>query len=165
LLSELEPARALNKLNTLICEHNRKTDRFVTLALAVLDPLDHHITAVSAGHPTPLLYDSATGAWREALPSEFGGMPLGIEDRERFAPFRVRLRPGDLFLWFTDGVTEAADDHRDLFKLEGIYAALERGPCSSASTVGRRVIRTVAAHSEGCPQADDITLVCLGRTS
>ena len=63
LLAESEPAAAISRLNDLVYRHTSRTDRFVTLMGAVLDPAAEAVTLVNAGRLAPLLYRRATGKW------------------------------------------------------------------------------------------------------
>jgi hypothetical protein len=77
LLTEADPGRAVSNLNDLLYEFTGQMDRFVTLAVAVLDPARHAVSLVNAGHVPPLLYRPGTGLL-EAMPKERAGVPLGI---------------------------------------------------------------------------------------
>ena len=76
LASEPTPAEAVAKLNRAFCSSGWE-DRFVTLVLAVLDPLRHEATIVNAGHLPPLLR-RGTGAV-EPVGEEIAQLPLGVE--------------------------------------------------------------------------------------
>ncbi|HXG11857.1 MAG TPA: SpoIIE family protein phosphatase [Gemmataceae bacterium] len=163
LLTEPDPAAAMSRLNDQIYQHTSQMDRFVTLAAAVLDPDRHAVTLVSAGHPAPLLYHRETGTLEEAISRDGAGMPLGIVEGQAYLQPDLRLAPGDCLLLFTDGVTDAVNVRKESFGIEGITAALRDGGPFSPQALVERVVKAVKQHAAGCPQHDDITLVCLGR--
>jgi len=99
------PAAALERANDLILADAR-TDMFVTVFYAVLDPETSQITYVNAGHVPPLLYQCEAGsiARLRAPGIALGAIPdITLEQRT------VTLRPGDLLLLYTDGITEAVN--------------------------------------------------------
>jgi serine phosphatase RsbU (regulator of sigma subunit) len=161
LLTEPEPAAAVNKLNALMLRA-ALADRFVTLTAAVLDPAAHTATLVNAGHPSPLLARRATGAVEMAAPLEVSGPPVGVVEGQEYACCQVRLQPGDRLLLFSDGVNEALDVRGRQFGVEGVRAVLGEGSLSPKA-IGERLIQAVKRHSTGCEQNDDVTLVCVGR--
>jgi serine phosphatase RsbU (regulator of sigma subunit) len=163
LLAEVDPTRAISRLNDLAVQYMDKTDRFVTLIAAVLDAESHTAALVNAGHLTPLLYRRATGTVEDATAYEAGGQPLGL-DRDRIYPVgNVELQPGDSLILFTDGVTDALNLSAKRFGPEGILRALSSGGPFTATALGERVRKALDNHSAGSSQIDDITLVVFGR--
>ena len=162
MLTEPDPAAAITKLNTLMI-HSGIADRFVTLVAAVLEPGDHSVTLVNAGHPPPLIYRRATRTVEESIGSEETGFPLGVVDGFVYTSCRVALEPGDSVLAFTDGVTEATDVEDRQLQTEGLYSAVEGGVYSTRE-LGERVIGVVKQFAAGRSQFDDIALVSFGRS-
>jgi serine phosphatase RsbU (regulator of sigma subunit) len=163
MLTEPNAATAVTRLNASFHQAGL-TERFVTLALAVLDPATHTVTLVVAGHPSPLIYRSATSQCEEAVPPEVAGLPISVEDGHEYRSCQVCLEPGDRVLIFSDGVTDAMDRNDEPFRLQGICAAL-RDKDLAPRAMGQFLIRTVEHHAAGRSQHDDVTLVCFGRTS
>jgi serine phosphatase RsbU (regulator of sigma subunit)/pSer/pThr/pTyr-binding forkhead associated (FHA) protein len=163
LLAEADPGRAISNLNDLLYEFTSQMDRFVTLAVAVVDPARHVVRLVNAGHLPPLLYRPGAGAV-EAMPKEKAGVPLGIMEGYAFEAHPVNLQPGDGLLLFSDGVTDAVSPGQKAFGNQGIYATLQGLGPASPRTLGEHVIRSVQQHAAGRAPVDDVTLVCLGRT-
>jgi sigma-B regulation protein RsbU (phosphoserine phosphatase) len=162
MLTEADPAVAITKLNDLLHEAGQ-TDRFVTLVAALLDPHEHTVTLVNAGHLSPLIYRHATGEVEEAMDNEIVGLPLGVLEGYTYQACQIALQPGDCLLAFTDGVTEAMDTQNRQIGMEGIHKALQGGPMPPRD-LGERIVKLVKQHAAGRSQHDDITLVCLGRT-
>ncbi|MFL5327981.1 MAG: PP2C family protein-serine/threonine phosphatase [Gemmataceae bacterium] len=163
MLAETDPALALSRLNSLTIQSGLG-DRFVTLIAAVLDPLSHTVTLVNAGHPSPLIYCRATRTVRDAISNELAGLPLGVRDGLPYVSCEVSLEPGDNFLAFTDGVTEAIDARGIPFQTKGVSAAMQR-EAASPRELGEQVVRAVKQFANARPQLDDIALVGFGRTS
>jgi sigma-B regulation protein RsbU (phosphoserine phosphatase) len=79
-------------------------ERFVRLLVGVLDPERAVLEYANAGHVPPIVYRANT---KEVEWLGEGGIPLGIEDDSRYKAGRVELEPGDMVVFYTDGVTEA----------------------------------------------------------
>jgi sigma-B regulation protein RsbU (phosphoserine phosphatase) len=164
LLTESDPSEAVNKLNQQMFQHTSKMDRFVTLVAAVLDPEEHTVTLVNAGHPSPLLYRAAGNALDDAMPTEAAGVPLGILEQQTYQACQVSLNAGDSLLLFTDGVSDSFNVRDRAFSTKGILEALRSSEAGSPQMAGARIVKALKQHSAGRSQHDDITLVCLGRT-
>jgi phosphoserine phosphatase RsbU/P len=162
ILTEPDPAAAVAKLNSLMT-HSGIADRFVTLVALILDPGNHRVTLVNAGHPSPLLYRRATHSAGEPTGNEVAGFPIGVLEGVEYASCQFGLEPGDCLLAFTDGVTEAMDVNNVQLQTKGVYAAVQ-GETYSPRALGERVVQAVKQFAAGRSQNDDITLLGFGRT-
>jgi serine phosphatase RsbU (regulator of sigma subunit) len=166
LVAEPDPAAAVARLNDLVYPHSSRTDSFVTLSVAVLEPEVRAVTLLNAGHLPPLIYRRAENALQSAVPDEVIGLPLGVLEGQQYESVRVTLQPGDCLLQFTDGVPDAADKANLRFQSKGIYEAFRAGGPYTPATLGRRIIDAVERHAAGRgSQHDDITLVSFGPAS
>jgi serine phosphatase RsbU (regulator of sigma subunit) len=165
LLAEADPAAALARLNNMVYKYTIRTDRFVTLAAFLLDPATQDVTLLNAGHPKPLLYRKSSGTLHEAFANSVSGSPLGVEKGRRYDAGQFRLHVGDCLLMYTDGVTDAVNEKRERFGVQGIHNALPKSGDYTPRAMGQRLVDAVAKHAAGCPQQDDITVVCFGKTS
>jgi serine phosphatase RsbU (regulator of sigma subunit)/pSer/pThr/pTyr-binding forkhead associated (FHA) protein len=161
-LSKSDTGASVSDLNELIYQSTSQMDRFITLAAAVLDPSTHQVTFANAGHPTPLVYRSATRKLEPMMPREGTGLPLGVMEGIQYPTHQVFLEPGDTVLIFSDGITEAMDKANKLIDLKAIESALAGGALPPRA-LGERIIANVKRHAEGQPQHDDMTLICFGR--
>jgi serine phosphatase RsbU (regulator of sigma subunit)/anti-sigma regulatory factor (Ser/Thr protein kinase)/PAS domain-containing protein len=98
-----DPANLLQWMNAHIKQQSTP-ERFVRLLIGVLDPERAGLTYANAGHVPPILYRAAT---TEVELLGEGGLVLGIEDDSRYKAGRVELEPGDMVVFYTDGITEA----------------------------------------------------------
>ncbi|HET6575086.1 MAG TPA: SpoIIE family protein phosphatase [Fimbriiglobus sp.] len=167
MLTEPDPARAVALLNDLLIRGGIG-DRFVTLALLVIDPAANEIVVVNAGHINPVRVRGGGDDFAEVITNNESGLPLGVDPGAAYAAKICRLELGDTLVVFTDGVTDAESPAGARFQLEGMRAALRTevviGADCRPSRVGDRVIRAVQRHADGRAQSDDIALVCFGRT-
>ncbi len=167
MLTEADPARAVSLLNDLLIRGGIG-DRFVTLALLVIDPAAGEIVVVNAGHINPVCVRGGGGDLAEVITNDESGPPLGIVAGMAYRAKACRLDLGETLVVFTDGVTDAESPAGTRFLLDGIRLALRTedavGEDYRPSRVGDRVIRAVQKHADGRAQSDDIALVCFGRT-
>jgi phosphoserine phosphatase RsbU/P len=161
MLTEPNPATAFARLNSLM---NRSGigGRFVTLVAAILDPVNHTVTLVNAGHPPPLIYHRATRTVEEALSTEMAGLPLGVFEDSGYPSCQISLEPGDTILAFTDGVTDAMNVENLQLETKGVRAAMQGGTYSPRM-LAQQVIKVVNQFANGLKQNDDIALVGFGR--
>jgi phosphoserine phosphatase RsbU/P len=160
LRTEPDLAAAVCQLNTLMQSINL-TDRFVTLAALMLDLATHTVTVVNAGHPSPLLR-RANGAVEDIVSKADSGPPIGVMEAYPYIARQVVLKPGDVLVLFSDGVTDSLDAQRRFLGMQGLRKLLGSEP---PHALGTRIVQAVKAHAAGCDQYDDITLVCFGHTA
>src|SRR5262249_8707575 len=102
-LTPADPGKVVGKLNDLVVAQCTRMDRFVTLAAVALDPTGHVATVVNAGHPSPLVFRQATGAFQECVTRKQSGLALGIMEGHAYEATPVVLHPGDALLIYSDG--------------------------------------------------------------
>lgn len=115
----------------------------------------------SAGHEPSLWQKHKDGSLSECRAK---GMPVGIAEPEDFDTViqetRFTLEPGDSFIMFTDGITEAMNSQEKQFGREGMAEALKASR-GGAEAMVKAVVNAVKKHADGFEQSDDITLLLL----
>jgi sigma-B regulation protein RsbU (phosphoserine phosphatase) len=157
------PEEILRQLNDELLEQNPR-GMFVTLQCLVFDLAKGAVTCASAGH-NPAIRISARHAPLAVLPSS--GPVLGLIPANDITSETLALQPGETFVLFTDGVSEAFDPNEELFGEERLLALLEASPGRSARETTLGVLEAVRRHAAGAQQSDDITVVSVsyaGRT-
>lgn len=151
-----EAVRQLNGILTRTgCE-----DRFVTFVVAVLDLNDFTLTLANAGHLPPLRR-RARGAQVDSVGEEVVDLPLGIFDRP-YEQMVIPLEPGDAFVLYTDGVSEARNPQNDLYGVERLRDVV-KAAAEDMEALGAAILADVRQFAAGRPQNDDLTLVCFRR--
>jgi len=163
LLTERNLPKAMSRLNDFLHPSTSPMDRFITLVVAVLNPVAHTVEIVNAGHPAPFWYRRRDGKFSKASSPQDDGQSLGISLGNQYKPFQVTLETGDSLLMFSDGVTDAQSMANKPFRMKGIHAILEKDKPDNPCAIGSRLVEAVQNHARGGPQYDDITLVCFGR--
>jgi sigma-B regulation protein RsbU (phosphoserine phosphatase) len=130
---------------------------YFTLVLAVFDPARALLVHANAGHP-PVLCLRASGAasWLRAE-----GPAVGLLHEDvRFETAELGLEPGDLFVFYTDGITEAEDSGGSEFGGERLAAAA-CGAAGSAAAAVAAVHAAASAFRGASPPADDATVIAV----
>lgn len=165
-LTQPDAVQAVTRLNRFLLDAGL-SDRFITLAVAVIDPTQHRVSLINAGHVAPMIYRRASEELHEAMDADHSGFPLGVEENGQYQTVDVTLEVGDALMIFTDGVTDALNPDGQQFRLDGVRKVLTSDSAITEpiapGRVGKKVIDGVRAHISGRDQYDDIALVSFGR--
>jgi serine phosphatase RsbU (regulator of sigma subunit) len=160
------PRELLVTANRIIADH-LDARSFITMTYAVVDLRARQMTYARAGH-TPLIQVPGPGVdGRRARILAPDGLVLGlkIDDGETFERLLqesvVALHPGDLYVFFTDGISEAMNAADDLFGEARLGGLLEAHADLPPEELRERVLREVEAFADGAPQHDDMTMILL----
>ena len=161
--TEPTPMAAIGVLNNALCSAGID-ERFMTMALCLLDVEASRLTLCSAGHP-PIFLRRADGTVEE-LGEDISGFPLGIVPDWEYRQLEVDLHPGDVVVVYSDGVTDARSPAEEIYDSKERRRLLHRVVHSpgGAEAVGKSILQEIREFSAGHKQADDITLVCFGPT-
>ncbi|HEX6522979.1 MAG TPA: SpoIIE family protein phosphatase [Streptosporangiaceae bacterium] len=159
-----DPAEVLAKANEIILAGDYE-DRFVTAKLAYLkwEGRELAVTLASAGHPGPALVRSDGRV--EMVGG--GGLPLGLfssaEQPEAEPPTQMlRLHPGDLLFFFSDGVTDARSAEKAYF--EDRLADELAGLAGRSASETVRAIQGVLVGFSSDELRDDLTILVASVT-
>jgi sigma-B regulation protein RsbU (phosphoserine phosphatase) len=114
---------------------------------------------VNAGHNPPLVVRSAETMHLEAC-GPVVGLLKDIECEER----SLALQPGDIFIGYTDGISEAMTVEDEEWGEERMQTAVEAARNRSAQDILDSVFHAADAFTAGAPQHDDMTLLVLRLT-
>ena len=151
---------AIQTMNTNLSD--LKIDRFVTLALALVEFKENKMTIVNAGHMPPLLRNAA-GEYRK-LAVEEAGIPLGITDDFQYESIEVALEVGDVVTMYTDGVNEAMNAADEQLTTARLIDELKQAQCKTPQTTCEQIVKIVSRHAGDTPAIDDMCAVCFGRS-
>jgi len=134
-------------------------ERFVTAVIAQLDVDTGQLQWVSAGHPPPLIIRDGRGV---RVLEAAGTTPLGVPAPA--GPPQVAsesLQPGDLLLFYTDGLTDARGPDGELFGMDGLTAFVEREAAAglTAPETLRRLRQAVVRHDRSALRDDASALL------
>jgi sigma-B regulation protein RsbU (phosphoserine phosphatase) len=162
------PRELMMTLNRIIAK-NLDARSFITMTYAVLDLSARTMTYARAGH-TPLMRvagDGLAGRRRETEVLVPDGLVLGLklDDGQMFDRLLVEqtipLHAGDLYVLFTDGISEAMNADDDCFGEARLALLLEEHADLPIEELRERILRDVEAFAGGAPQHDDMTMILL----
>ncbi|MFL0792825.1 MAG: PP2C family protein-serine/threonine phosphatase [Prochlorococcus sp.] len=126
-LSGLPPDRILHDLNQLAQEDLAHSHRFVTLFYSDYDPRTRRLRYANAAHNPPLIWKAQQ---RSIHRLDAPGLLIGLQPEADYGCGEVSLEPGDVLLYYTDGVTEAPGITGERFDEARLIRVLE-GACRS----------------------------------
>ncbi len=155
------PSEVLMAVNRVMFEDIAE-DMFVSMLYMVLNVRTRELVVARAGHERP--------AWSRAHEKSFTiidspGLALGIADKETFEGAlreeTVRLKPGDVVVAYTDGVTEAMDEGGEEWGVDRFLGAVSNAAPDGANAVLNNVQQRLMRFVGGVEQYDDMTLLAL----
>lgn len=158
------PRSLLVAANRLIAQH-LDARSFITMTYAVVDLRARTMIYARAGH-TPLIHVPG-GSPRRARILAPSGIVVGlkVDDGETFERLleeqTIPLQPGDLYVFFTDGISEAMNGADDCFGEARLGRLAEDHANLPSEELRERVLREVRAFIDGAPQHDDMTMILL----
>jgi phosphoserine phosphatase RsbU/P len=159
LASQPSVAAAVRHINSSFIKSGWE-DRFVTFVLTVLNPAEHQVTLVNAGHMPPFL---RVGDGRvEPVADDISGIPLGVDESYEYEAKTVPLGRNEFLAAFTDGFSEAMNAKNELYGLERLRKRIGK-PVKDVAELGHVILNDVKSFVGGHPQSDDMCLVCFGR--
>jgi len=163
--------------------------RFATALILTYFAPTNHLIVCNAGHCRPLWYSAEQSAWQVLAPETVGeceslkesktryhferlaNLPLGILEPTDYEQFAIRLRPGDLIVLYTDGVTEstnaAGQQLGEAGLLEMCRGIAREGAISEgrAAAMGQHIAAGCGQRQGQAAAADDYSLIVVEHTA
>jgi len=152
---EPSPAEMLSAVNLSLAER-RIEAQFVSIIYAVWDDAHRTLTVSNSGLPRPIYLHSGKTEVIEAT-----GLPLGLFDEAEYDEFEFRMKAGDLFVLFSDGILDARNRKGELFGRGRVERIVSESAGKSAAQVVDAIFKAVAEHSAGVETFDDQTVVAI----
>jgi sigma-B regulation protein RsbU (phosphoserine phosphatase) len=147
-------AGLMGNVNKLVYESS-SSNRYATFFYAQYDPMTRILTYLNAGHNPPLIFRKP----HELVRLEAGGPVVGLLPMLTYEQSAVTLEPGDLFVAFTDGISEAMNVSNEEWGEEKlIEAAWKLGPGSAAKCM-TSLLASADQFAAGAKQHDDMTII------
>jgi sigma-B regulation protein RsbU (phosphoserine phosphatase) len=152
------PQAVIERLNSIFI-HSVRLSQFVTLFLGQFDPATRRLTYTNAGHNPPLvLRRSANGGnpieWLHPT-----GAAIGLIEQSHFDVGTIDLRPGDVMVFYTDGVTDARNEAGQYFGTELLTEAVQAAADLAPRDLLYELRQRLQTFTNGRALEDDTTLV------
>jgi len=152
---EPTPAEMLSAVNLSLAER-RIEAQFVSIIYAVWDDEHRTLTVANSGLPRPVYVHAGKNEVIEAT-----GLPLGLFDEADYDEFKFRMKPGDMFVFFSDGILDARNRKGELFGRTRVEKIIAECAGKSADCVVDALFKASAEHSAGVEAFDDQTVVAI----
>jgi len=146
----------LTTLNRVLLELASQT-RYVTIFYARLNPAGRTLQYTNAGHPPPLILRAS----EDVMWLSEGGPIVGMLPDIDFGMSSVRLQPGDIVVFYTDGVVEAQNPDGELYSAERLVSAVRANRAMAAQGLVSAIHRSVVAFASSEELQDDFTLMVM----
>ena len=130
--------------------------QFVCITYAIWDPKQKRLELANSGLPRPIFCRGGKAQRIEAT-----GLPLGLFPTAEYEPLKFEAQPGDVFLFFSDGLIDAANAAGELFGRTRIEKIVAENCGKSADELVQILFDAAAEHAAGVDAFDDQTAVAL----
>jgi sigma-B regulation protein RsbU (phosphoserine phosphatase) len=130
--------------------------QYVSMIYALWDDSQRHLQVANSGLPCPLhLRDRKF----EEIPVT--GLPIGLFSSATYDESNLRAKPGDVFLFFSDGITDATSSAGNMFGRGRLEKVVLKNADRSAEEIAQTIFSAVSEHAKGVEAFDDQTIVVL----
>src|SRR3954462_12573264 len=153
--SEPSPAEMLSLVNAALTERPISA-QYISMIYAVWDGANGTLRIANSGLPRPIYSHSGRTEIVQAT-----GLPLGPFDDATFDELDIHVSPGDVFVFFSDGISDASNPAFENFGRRRIENIVAEKHSSSAQEIVNCIFDAVRAFCQGCDPFDDETVVVI----
>ena len=154
-IEEPSPAHMLEAVNLSLAERPIE-GQYVSMLYAVWNDNDRSLRVANSGQPRPLHF---TDDKFEEI--DVTGLPVGLFSSADYEERSLRGKPGDVFLFFSDGITDATSSKGNMFGRGRLEKVIRKHARRSADEIAQAIFTAVADHAKGVEAFDDQTIVVL----
>ncbi len=149
------PSEMLSALNYSLGERKIEA-QFVSLIYAVWDDANRTLQVANSGLPRPIYCHDGKIELIEAT-----GLPLGLFEEADYEEFTFQAKPGDMFVFFSDGILDASNKAGEMFGRRRTEEIVAKCASISADCAVKSLFKAVAEHASGVETFDDQTVVAI----
>jgi phosphoserine phosphatase RsbU/P len=153
-----EPKDIVTLAHSEVARQLIELESFVTVCYARLDLVNRRLDLVDCGHTTTIHFQASSGTCR-LLQGE--NLPLGVSEREIFEQISVPVEPGDVLLFYSDGLTETRNAAGELFGIERLAECVRRFGRLEPRDLIERIRLEAVAFGSSERFGDDLTCVAV----
>lgn len=155
--AKANPSDVMRSLNSSISENN-ESSMFVTLLIGVLDVKTGFLQYCNAGHTTPIFVaPDGTCSWLEVIPN----IPVGVMENFPYRMQSCNLPDSSALIFYTDGVTEAENDKKELYGEKRLMETVKRNAGASSRMMTEAILSDINLHIKDNEHSDDIALLVI----
>lgn len=152
------PKDILNFVNREITPELIDLESFITCSYARFNREEEMLTIVDCGHVPVVKVTAATGK-PELLKTQ--NLPLGVLREEEYRQLEIPFKPGDLFCFYTDGITETQNKDGELFGYKRLTETLTSIWNINPRRILGHFIEMLVEFNQGVPREDDMTFIAI----
>lgn len=153
-----EPKEIVMLAHAGLAQHLIDLGSFVTLCYARLEMDRRTLDLVDCGH-TGMVHWHGGAGFCDVVHGD--NLPLGIREGEIYNQLSIPFEPGDIFLFFSDGITEARDPSGDLFGTERLREFVRANAGLPPDELVTALHQSVRRYAEAGRLTDDLTSVVI----
>jgi len=157
-----EPEEILTSVHAEVTRQFIGLEIFATLCYARFNLLRRRVDFVDCGHTKTIHLQCRTGA---CVMLQGENTPLGFSEREIYRQVSVPFEAGDMFFFYSDGVTEAKNEADEFFGVDRLVELIRTNSQLEPEELIDRVRTAVVAFSHAETFADDLTCVAVKMES
>jgi sigma-B regulation protein RsbU (phosphoserine phosphatase) len=150
-------ARLVSQLNQYLYA-NTSAEKYTTLCLGLYDEVASSFVYTNGGHLPPALVRKGAVTRLDVNGTVVGAFPFA-----EYGESRISLEPGDLLVFFTDGVTEPENEYGEMFGEERFLDLVARHAHLGEDEIVRTVVESVREWTGSDELQDDMTLLLARR--
>lgn len=154
-IEEPSAAQMLEAVNLSLSERPIEA-QYVSMIYAVWHDNERSLQVANSGLPSPLRISEGRA---EEIP--VAGIPLGLFATSEYDEHNLRAKPGDFFVFFTDGITDATSSEGKMFGRGRLEKVAIKHAHRNADEIAEAIFRAVSDHAKGMDAFDDLTVVVL----
>ncbi|MCS7024923.1 MAG: SpoIIE family protein phosphatase [Bryobacteraceae bacterium] len=155
--AEISTSKLVAQLNQHLYAHTTP-EKYATFCFGVYDEQTGLFTYTNAGHLPPILLRNGEPEFLQVNGTVVGAFPFA-----RYQESSVRMEPGDLLLFYTDGVTEPENAYGEQYGEERLLALLRRNHGLPPEDLVCSILEAVEQWTGSPELQDDITLLLAKR--
>ncbi len=131
------------------------TDHYATLSMFSYNEAKKEVTYSNAAHPPLLVYRSTE---KEFIEIDTPGLPIGVEQKEKYQQRKFSVQSGDTIILFTDGIPETRSPDGREYSTETLKNRIKQAGNKSAKEISKYIQEDLDRFTEAAEQHDDQTL-------
>ena len=152
---EPSPAEMLNSVNHAL-NHRRLDAQYLVLTCGLWNDDQRTMRVANSGMPRPIYCHQGHAHMLEAA-----GLPLGMFEDVSYDELTIHAKPGDVFVFFSDGIVDASNAKDEQFGRSRVEHVIDKNSSGSAQDIADAIFNAAAEFSSGCEVFDDQTVVVL----